>query len=327
MSREIKKILVVGAGVMGCSIAQVYAANGYKTVMADVNEDALEAAQKRIAANMDGLEAAGLAGDAYRKAVEKNLTCALNDEIPKIGQEFDLVAEAIYENPEAKHDLYQMLSDYCREDCIFASDTSAMNVFGVTEDCVKAPQRLVIAHWFNPPHLMKLIEIVRGPKTSDETVEAVRKLHEACGQKPVVLNKFMPGFIVNRMTTVICRELMYMIDQGWATAQDLDTALKYTDGLRWSFEGPLELVDFVGLEIPMAVAGAVLPSLCNDTEEIAYGKKLVAQGKTGVRAGEGIMGKYPQDTEAYIARRNRRIVEMCKVMEKFAREDEEEPIG
>ena len=327
MSEKIENILVVGAGVMGCSIAQVFAANGYRTVMADVDDTALARAWDRIDANIEGLKQEGLADDSYGKAVHENLSAILTDDISSCASEFDLVAEAIYEDPKAKHDIFKMLASICRPDCIFASDTSAMDIFSVTEDVMTNPERMVIAHWFNPPHLMKLIEIVRGPQTSDETVDTVRTLMEGCDKKPVVLNRFMPGFIVNRMGTVICRELLYMIDQGWASAEDLETALQYTDGLRWSFEGPLELVDFVGLPITTAVEGAVLPTVCNSTEPSTYGRKLLAEGKTGVRAGEGILGKYPADLEAYIAKRNRRIVEMCKVMNRFEEEDRAEATG
>lgn len=324
MSKEIKNILVTGAGVMGSSIAQVFAANGYKTTMTDIKPESLESAEKRIHANIEGLKKEGLADESYAEAVAKNLSAIRMDELPGQAETFDLVAEAVYEDPKVKHDIYEKLVTLCRQDCIFASDTSAMDIFSVTKDIMVKPERLVIAHWFNPPHLMKLIEIVRGPETSDETTLATRNLLEKCGKKPVVLNKYMPGFIVNRMSTVICRELLYMADQGWASPQDLETALMYTDGLRWSFEGPLELVDFVGLKIPMAVAGVVLPTLCNDTDCIPYGDRLVAEGKTGVRAGEGILGTYPSDVEGYIAKRNRRIIRMYKLMNEFEKEDEEE---
>ncbi len=324
MAKEIKNILVVGAGVMGCAIAQVFAANGYHTVMADLKEEFLENAKKRIDANIEGMKEESLADDSYGKAVEENLSTILNSQIPEHAAQFDLVVEVIFENKEAKHDLYKILSDNCRPDCIFASNTSGMDVFSVTEDIMKNPERLVITHWFNPPHLMKIIEVVKGPKTSDETAETVRALLEACGKKPAVLNKFMPGFIVNRMATVICRELYYMVEQGWVSPQDAENALKYTDGLRWSFEGPLELWDFVGLEIPIAVASGVMPTLCNRTDSIPLGEKLIAEGKTGVRAGEGMLGKYPADVDAYIKKRNRRIVAMYKMMNQFEAEDEAE---
>lgn len=324
MAKEIKNILVVGAGVMGCAIAQVFAANGYHTVMADLKEEFLENAQKRINANIEGMKEESLADDSYGKAVEANLSTILNSQIPEHAQQFDLVVEVIFENKEAKHDLYKILSDNCRPDCIFASNTSGMDVFSVTEDIMKNPERLIITHWFNPPHLMKIIEVVKGPKTSDETAETVRALLEACGKKPAVLNKFMPGFIVNRMATVICRELYYMVEQGWVSPRDAENALKYTDGLRWSFEGPLELWDFVGLEIPIAVASGVMPTLCSRTDSIPLGEKLIAEGKTGVRAGEGMLGKYPADVDAYIKKRNKRIVAMYKMMNQFEAEDEAE---
>ena len=326
MSKEIKKVLVVGAGVMGCSMAQVFAASGYETVMSDIKPEALDAAKKRIAANIEGLKQIGLADDSYGEAVEKNLTAILNEQIPAMAKDFDLVAEAVYEAPQVKQEVYKMLAENCREDCIFASDTSAMDVFTVTKDVMTHPERFVIAHWFNPPHLMKLIEIVRSEETSDETVETVKEVMLKCDKKPVVLNKFMPGFIVNRMTVAICREILYMVEQGWVSPQDIETALKYTDGLRWSFEGPLELADFVGLKITTAVSSVVSPSLCNDATPSAYGMKLLSEGKSGVMAGEGLLGKYPDDLEAYIARRNKRIVTMCKVMDQFEKEDKENPI-
>ena len=323
MAKEIKNILVVGAGVMGGAIAQVFAANGYQTVMADLKQEFLDNALKRIDANIAGMKEESLADDSYSEAVKANLSTILNSQIPEEASKFDLVVEVIFENKEAKHDLYKILSDHCRPDCIFASNTSGMDVFGVTEDIMKNPQRLIITHWFNPPHLMKIIEVVKGPKTSDETAEAVRALLEACGKKPAVLNKFMPGFIVNRMATVICRELYYMVEQGWVSPQDAENALKYTDGLRWSFEGPLELWDFVGLEIPIAVAADVMPTLCSQTDSIPLGNKLIAEGKTGVRAGEGMLGKYPSDVDAYVKKRNRHIVEMYKMMNKLESEDAE----
>lgn len=319
--KEIKNILVVGAGVMGSGIAQTFAANGYKTTVADLKQEFIDNAKKRIEANINGMIKDNLADESYRKAVKENLTTILNDKIPDGAGKYDLVVEVIFENKQAKHDLYKVLSDSCRPDCIFASNTSGMDVFSVAADVLRKPERLIITHWFNPPHLMKIIEVVRGPKTSQEVTDSVRALLESCGKKPAVLNTFMPGFIVNRLATVICRELYYMIEKGWISPRDAENALKYTDGLRWSFEGPLELWDFVGLEIPVTVAADVLPTLCNYTDGIPYANKLIAEGKTGVRAGEGGLGKYPADVDAYIAKRNRRIIEMYKMMNKFEEED------
>ena len=313
-------ILVVGAGTMGNSIAQVFASNGHKTYLSCRHEETLNAAKEKMNKAIDNLINDGMASEEYRSEVFKNLNCLTVDKIETIGKEVDFVFETIAENPSAKHDLYKQLNECCRKDVILASNTSGMDIFDVCKDCVDNPERLIIAHWFNPPHLMKLIEVVMGENTSKKTADTVKALLESVGKKPAVLTKFIPGFVVNRLATTIIREMYYMIDQGWISAEDAEDAMRYTDGLRWGFEGPLALWDFVGLEIPMTVArGGVLKSLCNDTDTIPYGDKLIAQGKTGCKAGEGAL-KWG-NLDEYIAKRSKRIIQMTKVMEEWDKED------
>ena len=313
-------ILVIGAGTMGSSMAQVFASNGHKTYMSCRREAHLAEAVERIDKAIDGLIAEGMADESYRTAVHANLVCRTSDKIPEFAKEIDVAIETIAEDPEAKKDMYKVLNDNCREDVIVCSNTSGMDVFSVSDGVLAHPENLIITHWFNPPHLMKLIEVVRGPKTGDATVEKIVALLKSVGRKPAVLNCFAPGFIVNRLATVIMRELYYMIGQGWISAEDAENAIRYTNGLRWGFEGPIALWDFVGLKIPMTVAkGGVLKSLCNDTDTLPYGEKLVAEGKTGVKAGEGAL-KWG-DPAGYAVKRNRRIIQMTKVMDKWDEED------
>lgn len=313
-------ILVAGAGTMGNSIAHVLAAAGYETYMSSRHQETLDSALARIDDALAVLKAEGMADDAYEAALRENLNPVLADRIPDIAPGLDVVFETIIEDSDAKRDLYRTLSDNCRADCILASNTSGMDVFSVCDGAVEHMERLIIAHWFNPPHLMKLVEVVKGPKTSDETAGRICELLEAVGRKPAVLNGFVPGFIVNRLATVINRELYHMIDQGWVAPEDAEKAIRYTHGLRFGFEGPLALWDFVGLEIPMTVArGGVLASLCNDAERIPYGEKLVEEGKTGVRAGEGVL-KYG-DAAAYAEKRSRRVIQMTKIVDAWDRED------
>ena len=320
MTTDKPTILVAGAGTMGNSIAQVFAASGYSTYMASRHQETLDSAVERISAAVKVLKAEGMAGEEYEIRLQENLHLVRTDDVPSIAQSIDVVFETIVENPDSKRDLYRMLSESCRADCVFASNTSGMDVFSVCEGAIDHMERLVIAHWFNPPHLMKLVEVVRGPKTSDETVERICALLETVGRKPAVLNTFVPGFIVNRLATVINRELYYIIDQGWVAPEDAENAIKYTHGLRFGFEGPLELWDFVGLNIPMTVArGGVLASLCNDTDTLPLGEKLVAEGKTGVRVGEGVLTY--GDVDEYVEKRSRRVIQMTKVVEEWDRED------
>lgn len=320
MSNGKPVVLVAGAGTMGNSIAHVFAARGYTTYMSSRHVETLDQARDRIATALEVLKAEGMADGAYEQTLQENLHPILADEIPAIAPKLDVVFETIIEDPEAKRALYETLSENCRADCILASNTSGMDIFSVCEGGVEHMERLVIAHWFNPPHLMKLVEVVRGPKTADKTVATLRELLKAVDHKPAVLNEFVPGFIVNRMATVINRELYYMIDRGWIAAEDAEAAIRYTHGMRFGFEGPLALWDFVGLGITMTVArGGVLESLCNDTDTLPYGDKLVAAGKTGVRAGEGAL-QY-NDAAAYAEKRSRRVIQMSKIVEEWDRED------
>lgn len=313
------KILVVGAGTMGLSIAQVFASKGICVYMSDLKKEYLDQALIRIDNAIDGLIQENMADESFRECVQKNLHTITNDDIVKIGQDVDVVFEVIFENKDAKKEIYTLLNQYCRKDCIFASNTSGMDVFGVCQGIVEPIDRLIITHWFNPPHLMKLIEVIKGPQTSQESTDVMKDLLEYVGKKPAVLNHFVPGFIVNRIATVINRELYYMIDQGWISGEDAERAIRYTDGLRFGFEGPLALWDFVGLEIPMTVAKGVLPTLCNDTDTLPLGEKLLKEGKTGVKAGEGVL-KYP-DEQKYVEKRNRRIIQMTKILNQFDEED------
>lgn len=313
------KILVVGAGVMGRSIAQVFAAKGLTVYLTDLKQEFLDSALVQIDNAIDILIKNEMADESYRDAVKANIHTMTNDGIPTVGQEIDCAFEVIFEDKDAKRAIYKLLSDSCRSDCIFASNTSGMDVFSVCDDVITNPERLIITHWFNPPHLMKLIEVVKGSKTSDEVTAAVRGLLEFADKKPAVLNYFVPGFIVNRIATVINRELYYMIDNGWISAQDAENAIKYTDGLRFGFEGPIALWDFVGLKIPAVVAKGVLPSLCNSIDGIPLAERLIAEGKTGVAVGEGLL-KYPSAQE-YIEKRSRRIIQMTKILEEYDKED------
>lgn len=324
MAKDLKdyKFLVVGAGTMGSTIAQVFAAAGFKVIMADLKQEFLDGALDRIEGNIQGLYKENMADSSYGDAVKANLSCILNAQIPEYAKDVDVAIEVIFENEDAKKELYKILNDSCSSECIFASNTSGMDVFNVCKDVVENPERFIITHWFNPPHLMKIVEVVKGENTSDETAETMRKLLEIAGRKPAVLNNFVPGFIVNRMATVINRELYYMVEQGWISAEDAENALRYSHGLRFGFEGPIALWDFVGLEIPIKVAKGVLPTLCNNTDTVSLGEKLIAEGKTGVRVGEGML-KYP-DAAKYTEKRSRRIIQMTKVVEGFEKEDREE---
>lgn len=299
---------------MGSGIAQVFAAAGHETYLASRSEESSRAASVRVKTASESLVAEGMDDSSCMQAVERNLQLITYDDLQEIAPRADFVFESIIEDPSAKENLYEILGKCCRFDCVLASNTSGMDVFSLCGEHLANPGRLIIAHWFNPPYLMKLVEVVRGPRTSDATTHRMRSLLESVGKKPAVLNSFVPGFVVNRIATAINRELYYMIDQGWIAPEDADTAIRHTHGLRFGFEGPLALWDFVGLPTTMAVAkGGVLESLCNNADTLPFGEKLLEEGKTGVKTREGALTY--EDPEAYSRERSRRIIQMTKILE------------
>lgn len=167
-------------------MAQVLAASGLKVWMTSRHQDTLDRAKDAISIAVRGMLENNLADENYLSRVWDNLQLITNDHIPEIADKMDIVFETVVENKDAKREIYSLLDRYCRPDCIFASNTSGMDIFSVTAGIVHHPERQIIAHWFNPPHLMALVEVVCGEKTSAKTTSAVRSLLEYVGKKPAV---------------------------------------------------------------------------------------------------------------------------------------------
>ena len=194
--------------------------------------------------------------------------------------------KAFFEDPAVKKDTFAKLNQYCSKDCILCSNTSASNIFEIAE--VAHPERMLITHWFNPPFIMDLVEIVCGPETSEQTLETVVALHERMGKTPAVIRQYVPGFIVNRLATALMREAGYMVSQGWTTPQDIDNAIKATSGVRYAFEGPMALYDIVGWDLIQRVALDLHHSLYSNAEGgNPLGAELVAKGHLGLKSGKG----------------------------------------
>ncbi|MCC8079857.1 MAG: 3-hydroxyacyl-CoA dehydrogenase family protein [Oscillospiraceae bacterium] len=312
------RIAVMGAGVMGSTIAQVFATAGFHTTMIDQSEVLLEQAYSRVETQLAFLVKEGLMPEENIPVVSRHLHSAVTANLADIGRNFDIVVEAVFESPEAKQNVYAQLSEVTRPDCILCSNTSGLDVFSITE--VSHPERFMVTHWFNPPHLMKLVEVVMSDKTSAELAELICKVHHIAGQKPVLIKRYVPGFIVNRIQAAIMREASWMILNDICSAEDIDNAIKYTHGIRYCFEGPIGLWDFAGWSVPVATSVDINPSLCNDTEPNELGVKLLSEGYGGIINGKGIFGDYA-DPDAFREKRSRRIVQMSKVVEAFDAED------
>ncbi len=309
-------IMVVGAGAMGSGIAQVFAVNGFKTTLVDQNTELLDRAGKIISDNVENLIREGLASSQDAERIEACLNFEIVDNLENCAPKANLVVESIYENAEAKRDIFAKLDSFCTPDCILCSNTSGLNVFDIAQ--VSNPQRFLVTHWFNPPFIMRLVEIVMGPETSEETVEKVKSLYIQMGKEPAVIKQYIPGFIVNRLAAALMREAGYMVTQGWTTPQDIDSAIKATSGVRYAFEGPMALYDIVGWDLIQVGALNTHKSLCNSTEGgNALAAELIAKGHLGLKSGKGAYDYSGFEASQYLNKRSAKIIKMFKAIQEL----------
>ncbi|MCD7948230.1 MAG: 3-hydroxyacyl-CoA dehydrogenase NAD-binding domain-containing protein [Oscillospiraceae bacterium] len=275
-----KKIFVIGSGVMGLDIAQVFARTGYDVLVRDISNEIITAAQTRLSRSLDKLVGKGKMDDQQRADILAHIrfTTELKD-----GADCDLVVEAISEVMETKEKLFRELDMICPKETIFTSNTSSISVSAVAATTSR-PDRFIGMHFFNPATVMKLVEVVPGGQTSDETVRIINELAVAIGKTPVPV-KESPGFIVNRILIPMINEACEILDTGVAAAADIDTAMKLGAGQPM---GPLALGDLVGLDVCLAI----LDTMFDETHDPKYRaslllRKMVRTGRLGRKCGEG----------------------------------------
>lgn len=308
------KIAVLGAGTMGQCIAQFFAMNGHLVSLYNRTPANLEKALVQIKNNLGTLVQLG---QIPSEAVDHTMESIYGtSDLKEAVAEADIVIENLAEREDVKKMIFSQLDEYCGSDTILSSDTSTMNIFEFLE--ISHPERLIITHFFNPAHVMPLVEVVRGPETSDQVTLAVKELLEGDGKTVAVLNKAIPGFILNRITLAVFREASYIAENGWASPEDIDKAVVSTFGPRYTFEGPFGLSDFAGVDVYERLATLLPPVLCSDMECPQMVKDMVAAGKLGVKSGEGF---YQYKDEAKARRdRDTRIVKTIQAVRRVNEE-------
>ena len=279
----IRRILVVGAGTMGHSLAQTFAQGGYSVALVDLNREALDKGASLIASNLRTLEDLHLLEKGKIKEIIKRIRLLTSLEEGARGA--DLVIEAIFEDLGAKGELFQQLETFCPDRTILASNTSYLNIFELKT--IKRLEKIIITHWYAPPHIIPLVEVVRGPRTSDETVESVKKLLSQLGKKPVIIDKFIPGFIVNRLQRALAREIFHLLDNGYATGEDIDIAVKASLGVRIPILGVVQRYDFTGIDLVHQFMGNPSIDLVSEDRPSETLQGLIDRGHLGVKTGRG----------------------------------------
>jgi len=246
---EIKKVAVLGAGLMGHGIAQVSAQNAkYEVNLRDIKQEFIDSGMGMIKKSLQRFVSKG-------KLSEKDMNEILGRihpmiDLKKAVADADLIIEAIPENVELKKSVWAEVDKYAKQGAVFASNTSSISITEMAS-ATHRPEKFCGMHFFNPPQIMNLVEIVRGAKTSDETVTVVAEVAKRMGKETVICKKDAPGFIVNRVLVPALNEAIFLVHEGIADPEDIDKAIKL--GLNWPM-GPLTLLDFVGLDTTLAIA-------------------------------------------------------------------------
>lgn len=275
------KAVVVGSGVMGRGIAFVLAAGGFQTSLVDINETSLQSAQREIEKIMVGSVQREKLTLEEAEATKKRLAFSRNIAVEV--EQADIVIEAVPEKLEIKRQVFETIDQSAPEHCIIATNTSTMSPTEIAS-FTKRPEKVIAMHFFNPVHKMKLIEIIRGLETSDETVEKVLEVAEKIGKETVVVNEF-PGFVTSRISALIGNEAFYMLQEGLGTPEDIDKAIKM--GLNFPM-GPFELGDLVGLDTRLNNLEYLHKTLGEKYRPAPLLVQYVKAGRLGRKTGRGV---------------------------------------
>ena len=281
------RIAVVGAGLMGHGIAQVFALAGHDVTIYDSIAASLDTVKTRILTNLKDL------GDD-QKAVERVMPVS---DLAQAVRDADYVVEAVLEDLPLKQKLFAEIESYVRPDTILASNTSVIPITRIMEG-LKQRERALGTHWWNPPYLVPLVEVIETQWTSRPAIDFTMKLHAAAGKKPAHVKKDVPGFIGNRLQHALWREAVALVEHGICDAETVDTVIKSAFGRRLAVLGPLENADMVGTDLTLAIHRTVLPDIDSRPRPSPYLEKLVKDQKLGFKSGEGFRKWSPEQQAA-----------------------------
>jgi 3-hydroxybutyryl-CoA dehydrogenase len=280
---EPMRITVIGAGLMGHGIAQVFALGGHEVTITDAVATSLDSVKTRIAANLRDLGDDPAAVERVTPAAD--LAAAVRDA--------DYVVEAVLEDLALKQKLFAEIERHVRPDTILASNTSVIPITQIMQG-LRHRERALGTHWWNPPYLVPLVEVIGTQWTAPTTIDAVMALHKAAGKTPVHVKKDVAGFVGNRLQHALWREAIVLVEEGICDAETVDTVVKAAFGRRLAVLGPLENADLIGTDLTLAIHRTVLPDINSRPAPSPYLESLVAAGKLGFKSGEGFRKWTPE---------------------------------
>jgi 3-hydroxybutyryl-CoA dehydrogenase len=310
---DVRNISVIGSGIMGHGIGQTFALGGYDVILNDLSDELLNKAVEQIRKNLETFVEFGITtAEAAPKALSRIRT---ERDLRSAVKHADIVVEALPEVMDLKKRVLRDLDEACPSHALIASNTSGLSLTEMASEMKRQRQsQSVIAHWWNPPHIIPVVEIVRGRYTSDQAVDLVFRLLSAIGKKPVKLLKEAPGFLGNRMQFALYREALACLRDGIASAEDIDLAVKGTFGFRLPTIGPLETSDLGGLDTFLNISDYLFKEIDRSTEAPEILRQKVREGKLGVKTGEGFYPYPGEKAQKKIKERDRQFLQRLKLL-------------
>jgi 3-hydroxybutyryl-CoA dehydrogenase len=296
---------------MGHGIAQVFAQAGHEVRLVDQWEKALESGMSKVQSNLAVVVQLGILTESQSREIFSRIHPST--EMGKAFGDVEFVTEAVFENLNLKEEIFRRLDSVVPAKVILASNTSGLNITQIAS-AVKNPARVVGTNWWNPPNIVPLVEIMRGERTSEETVKRTKEILMSVGKKPILISKPSPGFVGNRLQIALLREALSLLQKGVASVEDIDTAVRYGLGIRYATMGPFKVADLGGLDVFHHLAQELYKDLDCSEEPQAILSELVNSQKIGLKAGSGFYD-YPKDESGRVlAERDRLLLKILRTM-------------
>jgi 3-hydroxybutyryl-CoA dehydrogenase len=304
-----QRAAVLGTGQMGPGIAMLLAHGGLETVLVSRTAGGAEQGLRQARDLLQFWRERDLTTEADRQATLGRLTATSTRAVAV--RDADLVIESVLEDLGLKQELFRALEREVHDATLLCTNTSGLRITDIAAG-MQRPERAYTTHFWNPPHLVQLVEIIVGERSDLAGAERLRALLRACGKRPVIGLKDVPGQLGNRLQHAVIREALYMLEQGIASAEDIEESLKAGPASRWPVYGPFEHNDMVGLELTRAVQTAVIPSLAANDRPAALLDEKIAAGDVGVKSGQGHYAWTPERAAAVRRRRDEFLVERLR---------------
>ncbi|GHS90469.1 butyryl-CoA dehydrogenase [Synergistales bacterium] len=307
---DIKKIVIAGAGLMGASMAQIFARHGYSVTLYDISAESIDKGKNLIAINQRSLIDQGEVSDSLSGETLSRISYTMEKDVFR---EADFVIESIVENMKVKLDFWKEASDIASDNAVLTTNTSGLSISEIAT-AVRKPERFCGMHWVNPPHIVPLVEVIGGEKTAEDTIKVVCDLALSVRKHPVAVRGDPQGFIMNRLQYAVLREALHIVEKGYASVKDVDDVVKYGLGMRYACIGPFETVDLGGLDTFFRVGSYLAAELSNAKDVQEPLAKLYREGAYGTKSGKGFYDYSNGGAERAIEKRDKDFLKLAKCL-------------